>query len=449
MAAKDQGKTYYYRAWPLLFYALLCYFLTGTVSGIMNVAPDILGKSFGWDSTTLISSMSIAALLNVAAGFVAGRVSARRSAKPLCFVWGAVYMVGLVVMGIAPTMSVFIVSMVLVSAVSSAWGYNTVPILITNWFPEKKGRVQGFVSTGLLLGSVNPMIYNWGCEHLGIHLATVPFVALGGIALLFLAFGISDRPEERGLEPDTMRRVAGKVYQPAEPLESTGTSGPENLLGAGGSASKAASPRTESVLSQSEMARLLLRNPRFLGCSLVMGVQLIFAGGLMVQLIPRLLDLGFPMDEALLVMLVASLFGCLGSIVFGVLGDKLGADTGVVLTYAAGIAAVLLNVSGCKPLVYISVALIGCVVGTADNWPVSVCAEQFGREQFAASFGVMFPVIQLVGAAGPAFFALIAGASNYTMAYVAGGVLMFVALVAYVYLSKTKNRPENTIAFKG
>lgn len=169
MTSNNQGKAHYLRAWPLLFYALLCYFLTGTVSGIMNVAPEVLSREFGWDGTVLISSMSVAALLNVAAGFVAGRASARRSAKPLCFVWGAIYAVGLLVMGFAPVMSVFIVAMVLVSAASSAWGYNTVPILITNWFPEKKGRVQGFVSTGLLLGSVNPMIYHWACEHWGVQ----------------------------------------------------------------------------------------------------------------------------------------------------------------------------------------------------------------------------------------------------------------------------------------
>lgn len=429
MALKGQGSTHYLRAWPLLFYALLCYFLTGTVSGIMNVAPEVLHEAFGWDGTVLISSMSVAALLNVAAGFVAGRVSAHRSPRPLCFLWGAIYMIGLLVMGAAPVMSVFIVAMVLVSAASSAWGYNTVPILITNWFPEKKGRVQGFVSTGLLLGSVNPMIYHWACEHWGVHLATVPFVLLGGAALVFLAFGISDRPEERGLEPDTMERLE-EGRAPSVTSRSRGKS-------------------EEPGVSQGEMARLLLRNPRFLLCSLVMGVQLIFAGGLMVQMVPRLLDLGFAMDEALLVMLAASLFGCLGSVVFGILGDRLGADTGVVLTYAAGIAAVLLNMSGSRPLVYVSVALIGCVVGTADNWPVSVCAEQFGRERFAASFGVMFPVIQLVGAAGPAFFALIAGASSYTVSYAAGGVLMAVALVVYVYLAKTKNRPENSIDLRG
>lgn len=430
MAVKGQGTTHYLRAWPLLFYALLCYFLTGTVSGIMNVAPEVLHEAFGWDGTVLISSMSIAALLNVAAGFVAGRVSAHRSPRPLCFLWGTIYMVGLLIMGVAPVMSVFIVAMVLVSAASSAWGYNTVPILITNWFPEKKGRVQGFVSTGLLLGSVNPMIYHWACEHWGVRLATIPFVLLGGLALVFLAFGISDRPEDRGLAPDTMERLG----------EEGRLSGPRQVEVPG-----VESAALGKKISQGEMARLLLRNPRFLLCSLVMGVQLIFAGGLMVQMVPRLLDLGFAMDEALLVMLLASLFGCLGSVVFGILGDRLGADTGVILTYLAGIVAVALNLSGSQPLVYLSVALIGCVVGTADNWPVSVCAEQFGRDQFAASFGVMFPVIQLVGAAGPAFFALIAGASNYSVSYAAGGVLMAVALLVYVYLAKTKNRPENSI----
>lgn len=430
MMTRSQGKTYYQRAWPLLFYGLLCYFLTGTVSGIMNVAPEVLGEAFGWDGTALISSMSLAALANVVAGFVAGRVSAHRSAKPLCFVWGALYIAGLLVMGAAPFMGLFIVSMVLVSAASSAWGYNTVPILITNWFPEKKGRVQGFVSTGLLLGSVNPMIYHWACEHWGVHAATIPFALLGGVALAFLALGITDRPEEKGLAPDTLERIEER--DTSAPVAAETSRGP----GAG---------RECDPVSQREMARILLRNPRFLGCSIVMGVQLIFAGGLMVQMVPRLVDLGFPLDEALLVMLAASLFGCLGSIVFGILGDRLGADTGVVLTYIAGIVAVLMNVSGCKPLVYGSVALIGCVVGTADNWPVSVCAEQFGRERFAASFGVMFPVIQLVGAAGPTFFALIAGAANYTVSYLAGGALMLAALIAYVYLARTKDRPENSV----
>ena len=182
MKTDSKIRTRYHRAWPLLTYALLCYFLTGTVSGIMNVAPPLLHDAYGWDETLLISSMSVAALANVVTGFIAGRMSARRSAKPLCFAWGGIYIAGLLVMGLSPVIGLFIVAMVLVSAASSAWGYNTVPVLITNWFPEKKGRVQGFVSTGLLLGSVNPMIYNWAVVHWGLSLATVPFALLGAVA---------------------------------------------------------------------------------------------------------------------------------------------------------------------------------------------------------------------------------------------------------------------------
>lgn len=36
----EEGKARYryHRAWPLLLFSLLCYFMTGTVSSIMNVS---------------------------------------------------------------------------------------------------------------------------------------------------------------------------------------------------------------------------------------------------------------------------------------------------------------------------------------------------------------------------------------------------------------------------
>lgn len=96
-----------------------------------------------------------------------------------------------------------------------------------------------------------------------------------------------------------------------------------------------------------------------------------------------------------------------------------------------------MNLTGQRVVVFASLVLIGVVVGCADNWPVNVCAELYGREGFSASFGVMQPVIQLVGAVGPAAFALVANATgSYDASFVMAAVMMGVGLVAYSALMR-------------
>jgi OFA family oxalate/formate antiporter-like MFS transporter len=152
----------------------------------------------------------------------------------------------------------------------------------------------------------------------------------------------------------------------------------------------------------------------------------------MVQIAPRLFELGYSMDEALAGMMVTAGFACAGSIVCGAIGDRHGANVGVVLTFVLGIVGILLNVTGQHTLVMVSLALIGVVTGSADNWPVNICAEQFGREAFATSFSIMQPIIQLVGAAGPALFAQAAGLTgSYEISYLIGAALLLIGLVLF------------------
>ena len=206
----EEGKARdrYHRAWPLLLFSLLCYFMTGTVSSIMNVSVGIMEAERGWNATLLTASMSIASLVNVVTGFVAGRMSSRGSARRACLVWGVLYCVGILLMGVSSSAGLFVVAMVAANAASSAWGYNTVPVLITNWFPTKKGSVQGFTSMGILLGSFSTVLYTQTYRMLGSQWATVPFAVIAGVTLLVMALGVTDCPEQSGLAPDTMDRVA-------------------------------------------------------------------------------------------------------------------------------------------------------------------------------------------------------------------------------------------------
>ena len=403
---------HYLRAWPLLVFSVLCYFLTSTVASSMNIAAGILEAERGWSSTLITSCISIASLANVVFGFLAGRACVGHSAKRLCVAWGVLYLAGVAFMGISKLFALFAVSMVVANAASSALGYNTVPVLLASWFPQKKGTVQGFVSMGIPLGAgFASMVYSWGYSQLGVDAAFVPFMAVAAVSIALLALGVSDTPEERGLEPDTMERC-----EPHDPVLSTGVEGGTALPG---------------------NSHELLRNPRFLALSAVLGIQLVYSGGLMVQIAPRLYELGYTMDEAVLAMLVSALFACAGSFICGIIGDRFGSRTGAIVTFAVGIVAVLLNLAGNPVCVFASLALIGVVTGGADNWPVNICAEYFGREGFSGAFGLMFPIIQLVGAIGPGLFALTAGATgSYVVSYACAAVLMAIGLALFVLLTR-------------
>lgn len=405
------------KAFPLLVFAIASYFITSTVGSSMNVAAGVLEGARGWDAALITSSISLASVFNVVLGFVAGRACARFSPKLVCAAWGVLYVLGLACMSISREFAMFIVGLVVANAASSAWGYNTVPVLITNWFPTRKGTIQGFVSMGIPLGAgFASIFYTWGLDTWGVDAAFLPFIILAGISLVLLSLFISDMPESRGMEPDTLAPC---------PRRRT----PSASLAAG--------------KEHRGSAVIYLKDVKFIALSVILGVQLLYSGGLMVQIVPRLLELGYSVDEATMAMLISAGCACVGSIVCGAIGDRFGYRVGVVLSFSIGIVAILLNVTGNPAAVFASLALIGVVTGSADNWPVSICAERYGRDGFNDAFGVMLPVIQIVGAAGPAFFALIAGATgSYAVSYVAGAALMALGLIAFLLMSRSMRRKE-------
>lgn len=431
----------YWRAWPLILCSLMCYVLTGVVSSIVNVASVLFEADRGWDAALLTGGMSVASFINVVTGYIAGRMASRRSAKPVCIAWGVMFIAGVLAMGISTQVGVFVVAMCLANAAASAWGYNTMPVLITRWFPTRKGTVQGFASMGILLGSVSSMVYTWAYRTLGPALSTVPFVVFALVALVLLMALISDWPEQRGFAPDTMERCAPVADPASAELAEDAELAAGAATGAAEAAAEAGAPAATAELEEAGAARhapaaseirRFFANPVFVLLTVVLGLQLVFSGGIMVQLVPRLIEVGFTLDQSTLIMTFTSFLACAGSFGAGIIGDRFGAKAGVVLTFILGAVGVVLNLVPNEAVAILGVVCIGCVVGSADNWPVNICAELFDRRMFSQVFGVMFPTIQLVGAIGPALVAQVAQAfGGYQAAYVLLAVLMVVGAVAF------------------
>lgn len=396
----------YGKGWALILYAFLAYFTATAVGSAMNAASGTLSELRGWNAALLTSFISLGSIANVIAGFVFGKLSTKASAKKLSIVCGVIWIIGVVGMGLTTNLWVFAVCLIIANGISCALGYQLSPVIIAKWFPKRKGIVMGIVTMGIpLCSGVATMMYQAGYAAMGSLGGFVPFIAVLVVALVILVVFISDDPADKGYVPDNGTCV--------DVEEEKGIN-------------------KESIWT----TKKLLSTPQVWIHGITLGTQLLFASGLMVQLFPRLLEIGFDPGTAGMMMLASGLLALPGSYLCGVLDSKIGARKATYTSYVFGIAAMILNLTGNTVCVWLSLVCIGLVVGGAANWPASLCIEEFG-DSFANGYGIIQPMIQTVGAVGPAFFAVFYGMTgSYRIPYICGAVLMLIGLIAFAFLAK-------------
>lgn len=394
------------KGWLLIIYGFLGYFTATAVGSAMNAAAGTLAELRGWQAAVLTSLISLGSLANIVACFVLGKLAARRSAKTLSIICFAIYVVVMVGLGLTTNLAVFAICLILANGISCGIGYQLGPVMFSKWFPKRKGIVMGIVTMGIpLCAGVATMIYQRGYEAGGSLGGFMPFIAIAIVACLLLCLFIKENPADAGYTPDNGVEVEGESEQKVN---------------------------VESIWTTSK----LLKTPQVWAHSIALGFQLLFASGLMVQLFPRLLEIGFDPGTAGVMMLASGLLALPGSYLCGVIDSKIGARKAAITSYVFGMIAMAANLTGTTVGVWISLVCIGMVVGGAANWPASLCVEEFG-ESFANGYGIIQPMIQCVGAVGPAFFALFYGLTgSYRIPYICGGILMIVGLLIYLLVCK-------------
>lgn len=403
---ETKTKKGYGKGWLLILYAFLGYFTATAVGSAMNAASGILADLRGWNAAVLTSLISAGSIANIVAGFVLGKLSAKYSAKKLSIICFVIYVAVMLGLGATGNFMIFAVCLILANGISSGIGYQLSPVLISRWFPKRKGIIMGIVTMGIpLCSGVATMIYQAGYAALGSVGGFLPFIIIAVIAAVILIVFLADNPADKNFTPDN-----GLDIKDAK----------EDVI------------NHDSIWTTSK----LLRTPQVWIHGVTLGLQLLFASGLMVQLFPRLLEIGFDPKTAGMMMLASGLLALPGSYLCGVIDSKIGARKAAYTSYIFGVIAMLTNLTGTTAGVWISLVCIGMVVGGAANWPASLCIEEFG-DSFANGYGVIQPIIQLVGAIGPVFFAAFYGITgSYRIPYICGAVLMVIGLICFKLLAK-------------
>ncbi len=266
------ARSHYLRAWPLLVFSVLCYFITSTVGSAMNIAAVLLEQTRGWDSVLITSMISVASVGNVVAGFIAGRACSKASAKKLC-VRGASSTWSASPSWVSPRSS---------RSFRSPWSLPTprprplattpFPCCSPTGSPPRRARSRASCRwASPWVPALPPSSTTWASTRLASTARSFPSWPSPALPSRCSPWASRTLPRSAAMPPDTLERC--EPHKVERTVEQQGAS--------------------------AKLARDLLRNPRFVLLSLVLGIQLIFSGGLMVQLAPRLLELGYTMDEAM------------------------------------------------------------------------------------------------------------------------------------------------------
>lgn len=419
------------KGWTVAIYQVVWFFfMTGmTVDGLNIIVPQI-AEYRGWNADTVLSISSPASIIALFLVVVFGGIARKAGLKKTMVI--TMYAAGVVTIlyGNAPTIPLYAVCLVLMVTLINAFALVLGLSICTNWFPTKKGVVMGFTTIGMNLASaLISQILNQFSSRSNIAVA---ISIMGGVIIvvgILTQIFIKATPEEAGCYPDNDPEVAAILEKVRE------------KRGA------------ESTVTYADA----LKNPR----TWIFGVAYGFFGmatvGIMSQLVGFFQETkGYSMQAALNVVTAAAIIGIIGSVVWGIVDQKIGTKkTSVIfgIWYCAGI---LLLLSGSTVIMVIGIVMLGAGIGGNGNFPPSMAALIYGRKDFPICYSVMNTIVGVVRSLSFAVLAVLRViSSGYTLPYVvfaivalAGGLMIIGVKVVPVVDMDTAQEDETGAAAK-
>lgn len=229
-------------------------------------------------------------------------------------------------------------------------------VMVMNWFVARPGRALGIVNLPILV-TLFPLAGVLVLQHYGLRVL-YDVMAVGALVIIPVAFGLVDRPADIGERAQGADAVA--IEQLAQ-LE----------------------PRTLSM-------RAILARGDFWMLVVVSGV--IVGGGTMklAHLVPLLVEQGHPIAQGTALLALSGAAGIVGSLVFGVLADRLGGALvlmGNAILQCGMWFIFLLPVN--MPLLVFDAVVIGACGGGVSAAQGVLMNHRFGSANFGKALGAL------------------------------------------------------------
>ena len=396
--------------WTVAIYQVIWFFfMTGmTVDGLNVIVPQIAAFR-GWNPDAVLSISSPASIIALFLVMVFGGLARKFGLKRTTVVTMIAAGVVTIAYGNAPSIPVYAVCLVLMVTLINAFSLVLGLSICTNWFPTKKGVVMGFTTIGMNLASaLISQILNQLSAHFNIAIA---ISIMGGVIILvgiLTQLFIKETPEEAGCYPDNDPYVAEMLKQQGEQC------------------------------GDSEITYLdALKNPK----PWIFGVAYGFFGlatvGIMSQLVGFFQTTkGYDFQAALNVVTIAAVIGIVGSVLWGVVDQKIGTKKTSVLFGIWYCIGILLLLSSNTAIMVAGIVMLGAGIGGNGNFPPSMAALIYGRKDFPICYSVMNTIVGVVRSLSFGVLAVLRMISDgYTLPYVVFAIIALVGGLMIIFVN--------------
>ena len=409
--------------WFLLIFGLLIFFSNGGFfADGTNIISPAVAERLGVEQGIILNMNSVAGVIGVLVAIAAGQVNQRIGPGKVAA--GCLILAGLghIAACNAVNVPMYLIAMCFVGGGLSAGSFVGVGTLVAMWFPKKQGQAMSIVAMGSNFGTMlfvpllNILSGTIGMARGSLICGSVAVVA--GVAGMLL---LRDTPKERGLYPDNVTEAEFRANYSAAPPE---------MDNSGWTVGK------------------LLRTKETWLCIFSTGFLMLAQMGIMTQLVNRNIEVGLDQSLAVNVMTPIAVIGIIGSVIFGRIVFKLGIKKAGVLTCVLYIVALLCNISGILPLVWVSLVIIGFLGAAAPNLMNSIPGSVFGRVGYAKVNSVVFPLTNIIFMLNFAVNGVISMLFDSLVAYIVFAILSLIAMFLILAIQDHKYDQDYMAAHK-
>lgn len=397
------------RGWTIIvFQALMFWVAAGAVTHGLNVILPTLSQTYGLNYSTLLALATPASWASIPAGPLCAYLCEKKGARfniIFCLIACGICF-GL--LGYSSSLIVFVLLFAGVCFFGTGFAYVGGTSIIAHWFVRKQGLALGWCTVGQTASSAffvptMAVLFTWfGVQHGFWGISAIMF-AMAILVWLFIA----NRPEDVGLAPDN------------EPLT------PELK------AAHQQDPQHANVCPIS--IKQLLNTPDVWFMGIATGGIYIMLVGVVSQIVPRMMEMGYDLSTAISYMSLAALFGTFGAYGWGWLNHKVGVKHALLIYTVWWMVSIVLNLFSSHALVlWASLLMIGFSLPGATNLSTAIIATKFPRHAYVRAIGIVHPIQSIVRCFAFSILALgISYLGGYTGAYL---LLIAVGLVVLLLI---------------
>ena len=369
---EDTKSNFGKKGWLMIWLAGIAFwFVTGTTVDGLNVILAAISQESGLDYNGLLMWSTPAAWCSIPGGVLWAYLCNKKGVKFTMVSTLVVSAVLFALYGFSSNMVMYVILAAAVNLTTCGFSHVAANTLMASWFPRKKGLALGWatigqnLSTALFVPLVSVLIAHFGCG-LGLSWISLMMIAFAAV----VAFLVKNTPEECGCTPDNDALTREEINELMKDFN------------------EYKSPFTTKKL-------LSMKETWLIGVGF--GALYMVTIGLVSQLVPRLIALGYDQGTAVSFMTIAAIFGCFGSYCWGWLDQMLTTRKASIVYAFWYIAALILQcLPFTKATMVASIFMIGFGIGGIGNLASSIVATKFGRYDFVKAWGVIFPIMSIV-----------------------------------------------------